>query len=173
MGRMDDAVNAELEKQCRTMMNHEGPNKEQALILIHEVEDDLLAKKLKILMSKQFFDLTKYLGTFQSQAGLEHMMRVREIKMAFEKDKQDLVDEGINGDKFDFEVNKLRAQMETEMLISAEKMKRDQIEKESELRQVKEKDFAQEKKDLQNIAADRKRAKIKDAMDRFPEDKNV
>lgn len=62
------------------------------------------------------------------------MMRVREIKMAFEKDKQELVDEGINGDRFDFEVNKLRAQMETEMLISAEKMKRDQIEKESELR---------------------------------------
>jgi hypothetical protein len=33
-------------------MNHEGNNKEQALILICEVEDDLLAKKLKILMSK-------------------------------------------------------------------------------------------------------------------------
>jgi len=31
--------------------------------LINEVEDDLLAKKLKILMSKEFFDLTKYLGT--------------------------------------------------------------------------------------------------------------
>jgi hypothetical protein len=60
-------------------------------------------------MSKQFFDLTKYLGTLQSQAGMEHMMRVREIKMAFEKDKQELVDEGINGDRFDFEVNKLRA----------------------------------------------------------------
>ncbi len=52
MSKMDDAVNSELEKQIRTLMNHEGPNKEQALILINEVEDDLLAKKLKILMSK-------------------------------------------------------------------------------------------------------------------------
>lgn len=78
-------------------MNHEGPNKEQALILINEVEDELLTRKLKILMSKQFFDLTKYLGTMQSQLGLGHMMRVREIKIAYEKDKQELLDRGISG----------------------------------------------------------------------------
>jgi len=46
-------------------MNHTGPGKERALVLINETGDDLLAKKLKILMSKQFFDLSKYLGTLQ------------------------------------------------------------------------------------------------------------
>lgn len=34
MHKMDESVNAELEKQIRLLMNHEGPNKEQALILI-------------------------------------------------------------------------------------------------------------------------------------------
>ena len=115
-------------------MNHEGPNKEQALVLINEVEDDLLARKIKVLMSKQFFDLTKYLGTLQSEAGMQHMMRVREIKMAFDRNKQDLLDEGITGSKLENEISKLASQTETEMLISAEKMKRDQIDKESQLR---------------------------------------
>ena len=63
--------------------------------------------------------------------------------------------------------------METEQLISAETMKREQTEKESELREKKEKDFTREKKDLQNLGADRKRQKIRDAMERFPEDQNV
>lgn len=89
------------------MMKYEGPNKEQALILINEVEDDLLAKKLKVLMSKQFFDLTKYLGTLQTEVGMQHMIRVRNIKMAFEKDKQDLIDEGISGEKLELEVANL------------------------------------------------------------------
>ncbi len=98
------------------------------------------------------------------------MMRVREIQMAFEKDKQDLVDRGISGVQLEQEVAKLRKQMETEQLISAETMKREQTEKESELREKKEKDFTREKKDLQNLGADRKRQKIRDAMERFPED---
>lgn len=101
------------------------------------------------------------------------MMRVREIQMAFEKDKQDLVDRGISGVQLEQEVAKLRKQMETEQLISAETMKREQTEKESELREKKEKDFTREKKDLQNLGADRKRQKIRDAMERFPEDQNV
>ena len=56
---------------------------------------------------------------------MEHMMRVREIQMAFEKDKQDLVDRGISGVQLEREVAKLRKQMETEQLISAETMKRE------------------------------------------------
>ena len=154
---MDDAVNTELEKQIRLLMNHEGPNKEQALILINEVEDELLAKKLKILMSKQFFDLTKYLGTMQGQLGLGHMMRVREIKMAYEKDKQELIDRGISGHELEVEVQRLAQQMETEQLISAEHMKRETADRDSELRERKEKDFAKEKRDLENLAAERKR----------------
>ena len=101
------------------------------------------------------------------------MIRVREIKLAFEKDKNELLDRGISGDELEKEVQKLVTQMETEQLISAEQMKREQAEKESELREKKETDFQQEKKDLQNLSADRKRQKIRDAMERFPDDPNV
>jgi hypothetical protein len=38
--------------------------------------------------------------------------------------------------------------METEHYLSAEQMKREQTERESELRERKEKDFTREKKDL-------------------------
>lgn len=113
--KMDEALNQELEKQIRVLMNHEGPNKEQALILINEVENEMLAKKLRILMSKQFYDLTKYLTTLQSQVGLSHQMRVREIKMAFDRDKQDLIEKGITGGELETEIAKLVRQMETEL----------------------------------------------------------
>ena len=56
-----------------------GAGKEQALIMVNEAHDDLLAKKLKILMSKQFFDLSKYLVSLQSELAMEHMIRTREI----------------------------------------------------------------------------------------------
>jgi len=105
--KMDEAVNGELEKQIRVLMNHEGPNKEQALILINEVENDLLAKKLKILMSKQFFDLTKYLSTLHLQVGLSHQMRIREIKLAFDRDKQELLERGVSGEELEIEMAKL------------------------------------------------------------------
>jgi len=44
-------------------MSHSGKGKEKGLIMVNEAHDDLLKRKLKILMSKQFSDLTKYLGT--------------------------------------------------------------------------------------------------------------
>ena len=38
-------------------------SEEQALVMVNEAYDDLLDRKLRILMSKQFADLTKYLGS--------------------------------------------------------------------------------------------------------------
>lgn len=40
-----------------------GGKPEQALILVNEAGDDMLKKRLKMLINKQFFELEKYLGT--------------------------------------------------------------------------------------------------------------
>lgn len=77
MEAMDKHTEKELEREVRTILTRVGPGKEQALIIVNEANDDLLARKLKILMSKQFSDLTKYLGSMQNKLMMEHMIRAR------------------------------------------------------------------------------------------------
>lgn len=71
-------------------MTHNVTGNEKGLILIDQAHDELLARKLKILMSKQFFELSKYLGTLQSQIALDRMIRVKEIEAAHQKKKDEL-----------------------------------------------------------------------------------
>ena len=77
MDAMDKHTDKELEREVRTILTRVGPGKEQALIIVNEANDDLLARKLKLLMSKQFSDLTKYLGSMQNKLMMEHMIRAR------------------------------------------------------------------------------------------------
>ena len=56
---MDKATNANLTKEVKDFLRPDQKNKEQALILISETNDEILQKKLKLLNSKQFFDLSK------------------------------------------------------------------------------------------------------------------
>lgn len=77
MEAMDKHTDKELEREVRTILTRVGPGKEQALIIVNEANDDLLARKLKLLMSKQFSDLTKYLGSMQNKLMMEHMIRAR------------------------------------------------------------------------------------------------
>lgn len=62
---MDLVANAQLTAEVKTFMRPDQKNKEQCLILISETNDELLQKKLKLLSSKQFFDLSKLLNTLQ------------------------------------------------------------------------------------------------------------
>jgi len=79
VGDMQRTVDKDLDKVINGLLSHQGPGKEKALVMVNEAYDDLLKRKLKILMSKQFSDLTKYLGTMQSQVAMEHMIRTRQI----------------------------------------------------------------------------------------------
>lgn len=57
---MDKVTNSNLTKEVKDfLMRPEQNNREQALILISETNDEILNKKLKLLNSKQFFDLSK------------------------------------------------------------------------------------------------------------------
>lgn len=67
---MEEAGDKYVDKEVRNLLSHNGPGKEQALVLINETQDELLSKKLKILMSKQFFDLSKYLSSLQAEIGM-------------------------------------------------------------------------------------------------------
>ena len=72
--------NDELDKQLRNTMTHNVTGNEKGLILIDQAHDALLDRTLQILMSKQFFELSKYIGTLQSQIALDRMIRVKEIE---------------------------------------------------------------------------------------------
>jgi len=81
MDEMDKHLEKDLDREVRNIVTRVGPGKEQALIVINESADDLLERKLKILMSKQFGDLTKYLGSMQNKLAMEEMIRSRKIEM--------------------------------------------------------------------------------------------
>jgi len=66
MEAMDDQCNGQLDREIKILVSHSGKGKEKALVMVNETHDDLLKRKLKILISKQFGDLTKYLGTLQN-----------------------------------------------------------------------------------------------------------
>lgn len=58
---MSNTSNELMNKEIKTFLHPEYTNKEQSLILISEVNDELLMRILKMLQSKQFFDLSKHL----------------------------------------------------------------------------------------------------------------
>ena len=92
---MESVADTHIDKEVRQVMGHSGPGKEQALVLINETQDDMLAKKLKILMSKQFFDLSKYLATLQAEIAIELQIKTAEIKANFEQKKEALINSGL------------------------------------------------------------------------------
>lgn len=99
MDDMDRLVEKELDREVRSIITRVGPGKEQALIVVNEAHDDALQRKLKILMSKQFHDLTKYLGSMHSKLAMEHMIRCRKIDMKFERDKTEAINAGLTEDE--------------------------------------------------------------------------
>ena len=92
---MDRVFENQLDPQIRGVLGDPDMGKEQVLIIVNEAHDDLLARKLKFLMSKQFDDLTRYLGGLQNQSAMEHMIRCREIDMKFERDKDAAIKAGL------------------------------------------------------------------------------
>lgn len=57
---MHKRADKELDNEFKKI--EKGTKKEQALILTNETNDDLFKRKMKMLMSKEFFELSKYLG---------------------------------------------------------------------------------------------------------------
>lgn len=82
---MDKVTNSNLTKEVKDfLMRPEQKNREQALILISETNDEILNKKLKLLNSKQFFDLSKLMSTLQQQIALDMMIKNKEIHLRFD-----------------------------------------------------------------------------------------
>jgi len=57
---MHKRADKELDSEFKKI--EKGSKKEQALILTNETNDELFKRKMKMLMSKEFFELSKYLG---------------------------------------------------------------------------------------------------------------
>lgn len=63
IGEIEKKGGDELDKQLRNTMTRNVSGNEKGLVLIDQAHDELLARKGKILVSKQFFELSKYLAT--------------------------------------------------------------------------------------------------------------
>jgi hypothetical protein len=64
---MTETSNSLLTKEIREFLTPDQDNKEQSLVMISEINDELLKRILKMLQSKQFFDLSKHLQMLQQQ----------------------------------------------------------------------------------------------------------
>ena len=67
MDEMDQQLDKLLDKEVEQIMVKPGQGKEKALIIIKEVLDDSLDRKLRQLMNKEFNDLTNYMGSLESK----------------------------------------------------------------------------------------------------------
>lgn len=149
---MDKHLDKDLDREVRTIVTRVGPGKEQALIVVNEAHDDALERKLKILMSKQFGDLTKYLGSMQNKITMEHMIRTRKVEMKFKNDKEKAVKMGMSEDDLAEKFQMLEAERDLELQLSEQKMVRDREEREQEVRESQEEKFCDEKKELVQIS---------------------
>lgn len=114
--------NEELDKQLRNTMTHNVTGNEKGLILIDQAHDALLDRKLQILMSKQFFELSKYIGTLQSQIALDRMIRVKQIEDMINKKKDNLI-KTLQGGQLDDALAKLQAEKQLELSLIEDKLK--------------------------------------------------
>lgn len=130
MDKMDKHVEKDVDREVRTIMTRSGPGKEQALVMVNEAYDDLLDRKLRILMSKQFADLTKYLGSMQNKLAMEHMIRTRKVEMKYEQDKDAAIKSGMSEEDLGDKIQMLAAERDLELQLSTQRMNRDREERE-------------------------------------------
>jgi hypothetical protein len=81
---MSDASNTLMNKEIKPFLQNDYPNKEQAIVMIAEINDELLKRILKMLQSKQFFDLSKHLQCLQQQIATDQMIKIKEIHSRFD-----------------------------------------------------------------------------------------
>ena len=62
---------------------------DQAILLINQTSNDLLEKKLRLLISKQFFEVEKYLGTLYNQTALQAMSAKEETRLRFKQSEEE------------------------------------------------------------------------------------
>ena len=173
MGQMDKHTEKELDREVKTITTRVGPGKEQALIVVNEAHDDLLERKLKILMSKQFGDLTKYLGSMQNKLAMEHMIRARKVEMKYERDKESAISAGMTEEALADKLQMIAAERDLELQLSQQQMDRDREAREQQVREAQEEKFCEEKKDLIQRQANAKKSKIQQVMNKMPDNDTV
>ena len=173
MDDMDRHIEKDIDREVRTIITRVGPGKEEALIVVNEAYDDLLERKLKILMSKQFSDLTMYLGSMNKKAETEQMIRDRKIELRFKQMKENALREQIPESELAEKLQVIEAEKDLELQLSNQKGNHDREEREQMLRENLEDGFFNEKKDLLARTANLRRLKIKQVMARMPDNETV
>ena len=173
MDDMDRHIEKDIDREVRTIITRVGPGKEEALIVVNEAYDDLLERKLKILMSKQFSDLTMYLGSMNKKAATEQMIRDRKIELRFKQMKEIALREQIPESELAEKLQVIEAEKDLELQLSNQKGNHDREEREQMLRENLEDGFFNEKKDLLARTANLRRLKIKQVMARMPDNETV
>ena len=130
---MDKATNANLTKEVKDFLRPDQKNKEQALILISETNDEILQKKLKLLNSKQFFDLSKLMSTNHQQAALDQMIKIKEIHLRFDQMKDD-AHRFNQGTELEDALLKIQAQRDLEVTFVDESIEKYLVERESQVK---------------------------------------
>ena len=144
---MDRHLEKDLDRETRTIVTRVGAGKEEALIIVNEAYDDLLERKMKILMSKQFSDLTMYLGSMNNKIAMEQMIRNRKIELKFRGLKDAALKEDMPEAALAEKIQMLEAEKDLEIQLSNQRVQRDREEREQKLREDLEENFFREKRD--------------------------
>ena len=103
---MTDSSNQKMNQAIKQYIHPDWPNKEQSLVLISEINDQLLDKFLKMLQSKHFFDMSKHLQCLQQQIATDQMIQLKEVHARFDHYVESAEHE-FSGDKLTDELAKL------------------------------------------------------------------
>ena len=71
-------------------------DKQEALVLVNQLYDASQDIMLKALINKDFEDFTNIMGNMETKTASEHMIRVRETEIAYEKNKEEIIRKGMS-----------------------------------------------------------------------------
>lgn len=116
-------------------------------MVVQETADEALKRKMKMLINKQFFELSKYLAGLYTNLAMQKMVGQEQIKDKYQS-MEDEVYQNLQGDQLRTRLPQLRKDRDNELASFEEDFAMKEKEQESSLREKLEEKFCQEKKDF-------------------------
>eukprot|EP00347_Sterkiella_histriomuscorum_P005935 403354701 len=162
----------ELQNTVNKMQNQKDGKSEQALIMVNEAGDDMLKKRLKMLINKQFFELQKYLGALYTQSAMDKLIAKEKIKEKYKVLEEEAY-ATLSNDKLQARLNSLKEEQHLELGMVDMQIDKDEKEKEADLREKLENKFSQEKQSLYQQDLNKKQNLLEQIIENNQDDELV
>jgi len=138
---------------------------DQAILLINQASNEMIEKKLRLLISKQFFEVEKYLGTLYNQTALQTMAAKEETRLRYKQSEEEAY-ATLSGDALMPRITQLKEMEKTEIECIEHKLKNREKEEACAIRERLATKHFEEKQALQAEEQRQRELLVKGVLER-------